>query len=117
MVCAFLWDMDQFWQKSQRRLHPLHAIESTDLPGAYRAEIATRDQPAHEEPRLAFVIAAPASESDLLPGEAPAQLDTAEAANVGGTVIRQPLAPWFFLLVGLLAIAEAGLRLRRPSRA
>lgn len=92
------------------------SIEDTDLPGVYRAEIATRDRPAREEPRLAFVVAPPATESDLHPGEPPAELGAPGTADFGGTVIRHPLAPWFFLLVGLLAIGEAGLRFRLPSR-
>jgi hypothetical protein len=89
-------------------------IEQTAVPGVYRAEIATRDQPLHEEPRLAFVVAPPASESDLHPGEPPEALDTPRGP-ASGTVVRRPLAPWLFLLVGLLAIVEATLRLRLPN--
>lgn len=91
-------------------------IEQTAVPGVYRAEVATRDHPPHEEPRLAFVVAPPASESDLHPVEPPATLDSPQSA-ASGTVVRRPLAPWLFLLVGLLAIAEAALRLRVPPRA
>lgn len=86
-------------------------VQSPDIPGVYRAEIATRTHPLHEEPRLAFVIAPPPAESDLTTIEAPSVDAPTEHAS-RGTIIRRPLAPWFFLLFGLLVAAEAGLRLR-----
>ena len=35
----------------------------------------------------------------------------------GGAVVRRSIAPWLFLLAGILAILEAILRTRRPLRA
>ena len=92
--------------------------ESHEAAGVYRVQLATRQRALHEEPRMAFVVAPPADESDLSPGAAP-ELEHADAAAsvAAGTVVERPLAPWLFLLVGLLAIAEAALRLRPPLRA
>jgi len=91
-------------------------VEDTEAPGVYRVQIATRDRPLHEEPRLAFVVAPPADESDLTPGEPPEASGSSEARG-GGTVVRRSIAPWLFLLAGLLALGEAGLRLRLPRAA
>lgn len=85
-------------------------IRETHTPGPYRVEIASRDRPLHGEPRLAFVIAPPPEESDLTPAEVPAS--RAGGDEDGTTTVERPLAPWLFLLVGILAIAESALRLR-----
>lgn len=91
-------------------------VERTEAPGVYRVQIATRDRPLHEEPRLAFVVAPPADESDLTPGEPP-RAEGSDDEPGGGAVVRRSLAPWLFLLAGLLALGEAGLRLRIPRPA
>ncbi|MCA9607652.1 MAG: VWA domain-containing protein [Myxococcales bacterium] len=91
-------------------------FEDTALPGVYRAEIATRDRPLHAEPRLAFVVAPPADESDLTPGTPPASAGEDDAPRQG-SVVRRSLAPWLFALAGLLALAEAALRHRTPRPA
>lgn len=95
-------------------------LETTGAPGVYRIEVATRERPLAEEPRLAFVVAPPAEESALAPGELPADVELAKS-EPSTTVVQRPLAPWLFLLVGLLAIVEALLRTkagqlaRRPA--
>jgi hypothetical protein len=87
-------------------------IEDTAAPGVYRVQVATRDRALHDEPRMAFLIAPPAEESDLRPGEVPeGTRGDGEAAAVG-QVVERPIGPWLFLLVGLLAVVEAVLRLR-----
>ncbi len=91
-------------------------ITDTETPGVYRAAIATRDRPLHEEPRLAFLVAPPPEESDLTPGEAPVSEGSSHEPS-GGAVVRRSLAPWLFLLAGLLALGEAGLRIRIPKTA
>lgn len=88
-------------------------LTDTETLGVYRAAIATRDRPMHEESRLAFLVAPPPEESDLTPGAAPIEEQTAESSG-GGSVVRRSLAPWLFLFAGLLAIAEAALRIRIP---
>ena len=87
------------------------ALEDTVAAGVYRVQVATTDRPLHEEARLAFLVAAPAEESDLTPGDVPEGTD-ARGAQTSSTTAVRPLAPWLFLLVGLLAVAEAALRLR-----
>ncbi len=87
-------------------------FESTHAPGVYRVQVAARDRALSEEPRLAFVVASPAEESDLTPGRVPSDAGGEEGARADTSVVHRPLAPWLFLLVGLLAVAEAALRLR-----
>ncbi|MEC7519744.1 MAG: VWA domain-containing protein [Myxococcota bacterium] len=86
-------------------------LEDTVRAGVYRVQVATADRPLHEEPRLAFLVAPPPEESDLSPGEVPDGVE-ASAAGDASAVVARPLAPWLFLLVGLLAVTEAALRLR-----
>ncbi len=89
-------------------------IELTDTlaPGVYRVQVATREHALAEDARLAFVVAPPAEESDLTPGTVP-PLEGAEAgAARQASVVQRPLAPWLFLLVGVLAVLEAALRMR-----
>ena len=106
---------------SGRVLEPeLESDDTVDLsgaaePGAWRVQMAGEGG-LREESRAAFVIAAPAAESDLTPGpllETDAQSE--EDAALGPSTVRSPLAPWVFLLFGLLALAEAALRLRRAA--
>jgi hypothetical protein len=87
-------------------------ITDTVQPGAYRAEVADEGGALTDAPRLAFVVAAPLEESDLRPGPAPSASDAESAPTPGATTVRRSLAPWFFLLAGLLALAEGALRFR-----
>lgn len=87
-------------------------VRATSLAGAYRVEVADRGGTLREAPRLAFVVAAPASESDLAPGPAPDSRSSRAEARAGATRVKRSLAPWLFLAVGLLAVAEGVLRLR-----
>ncbi|MFW6051337.1 MAG: VWA domain-containing protein [Myxococcota bacterium] len=89
-------------------------LKETEAPGAYRVQTATREEPLEDDPRAAFVVAPPLSESDLSPGDLPAVSDPSrprDGSGAGGRV-RRSLAPWLFLAAGLLALLE-GL-LRRP---
>lgn len=88
------------------------SFEHTEQPGAYRVQIATESHPLRDDPRAAFVTAPPLSESDLSPGELP---QVGEPSVAGQTrtedgLVRRPLAPWLFLVAGLLALLEAWLR-------
>jgi hypothetical protein len=87
-------------------------ITDTVRPGAYRAEVAQEGGALTDAPRLAFVVAPPLDESDLRPGPAPAASDAESAATPGTSTVRRSLAPWFFLVAGLLALAEGALRFR-----
>ncbi len=93
------------------------AFDETALPGVYRTEIASRDRPLRAEPRLAFVVAPPAEESDLTPGVPPSSGGDRDDEPRAGAVVRRSLAPWLFGLAGLLAVGEAALRHRRPRAA
>lgn len=92
------------------------AFDATGTPGVYLVEAATRDRPLAMEPRLAFVVAPPAEESDLAPREPPAVAADSSTSR-DGAVVQRPLAAWLFALAGLLALAEAALRLRAPRPA
>ena len=80
-------------------------------PGAY----IVRD--ASDAPIDAFVIAAPSSESRLLPGTIPARpANGGEGdSSTGAPTGRYPLERWIFLLAGLVLLAEAWLR-RLPQK-
>lgn len=89
-------------------------IEIADAlaPGVYRVQVATRERALAEEPRLAFVIAPPAEESDLTPGALPDVEEEGAGERRQASIVERPVAPWLFLLVGVLAVAEAALRMR-----
>lgn len=112
--------LDVVTPSGERLVHdaPEGAIEitSTTVPGVYRVEVATRERALTDEPRLAFVVAPPGDESDLSLGELPAGAEHASAEPTA-SVIEKPLAPWLFLLVGLLALVEAALRTRAAQLA
>lgn len=100
-------------ERSGEALGPSVTVEDTAEPGVYRAQVATSERGLRDEPRLAFVVVPPANESDLTPDEVPeGRADGDDEAHAAGTAIRRPLARWLFLLVGLLAVAEALLRLK-----
>lgn len=86
--------------------------------GAHRVQVAeTGTEAARDVPRSAFVVAPPASESDLARAALPARLAANEAGGARrGAVVRRSLAPALFLAAGLLAAVEALLRLRRAPR-
>jgi hypothetical protein len=88
-------------------------FEATGRSGAYEVEVVTTGAPQRVS-SLAWVIAPPASESDLSPGEVPEDRRAdGDAAVTPRRTVDRPLDPWFFLAVGLLALAEAVLRRRR----
>lgn len=68
----------------------------------------------HELPRAALVIVAPATEIDLTPRLPEADTGESPAVARDGEV-RSPVERWFYALVGLVALAEGFLRLRRPA--
>jgi hypothetical protein len=87
-------------------------FQDTGLIGPYRTLITTALGSQSELGRGAFVAQAPKGESDLSPlSELPALVRGARAST--GATVRKPLAPWWLLLLGLLALAEGTLRLRR----
>ncbi|HEY8493556.1 MAG TPA: hypothetical protein VIN04_06650, partial [Myxococcota bacterium] len=97
----------------------LSPIEITDTlrPGVYRVQVATRERALREEPRLAFVVAPPAEESDLEPRPLPEADGDAGTEASRASIVERPIAPWLFLAVGLLAILEAALRPRAGATA
>lgn len=93
-------------------------LRDATTPGAWRVQTAGADGTLEEAPRSAFVVAPPISESDLAPGEDPADRASDPTATVErtATTTRRSLAPWAFALVGVLAVAEGALRLRRRHK-
>jgi hypothetical protein len=89
---------------------------ATERLGAYRVQVRTRESRLRDDARAAFTVAPPLAESDLTPGEAPEGAsprgEAAQRAEPG--TVRHPIGPWFFLLAGLLLIAEGVLRRSRP---
>jgi hypothetical protein len=80
-------------------------------PGAYRVRITSAGG-TREETRSAFVVAPPIEESNLRRSADPTAVASGSSARTASTV-RDSLAPWFFALAGVLALAEAFVRLRR----
>ena len=79
-------------------------FDETAAPGVYRVLDG-------DEVMSSFVVAPPASESDLTPGTPPSAESDGE--NSRGTERRKrPIDPWFFLLGGLCLLGEAWLRAR-----
>jgi hypothetical protein len=58
------------------------------------------------------LIAPPAEESDLVLGPTPANAEGNRSRVSSGAVVQHSIAPWLFLLVGVFAAIEAGLRMR-----
>lgn len=80
----------------------------TGLAGVYRVLEGA-------EVRSSFVVAPPASESDLTPSPPP-EPPTSEGGGRSDTERRRfPIDPWLFLLGGLALVAEGWLR-SRPAR-
>jgi hypothetical protein len=86
------------------------AFSGTARAGAYRVQVADRGGALRDASRLAFVVAAPASESELRPGPEVSASRANRGQRAAATVVKHSLAPWFFLLIGLLALAEGALR-------
>ncbi len=93
-------------------------FDQTAAPGPYRV-LPVADGVRSPNVEAGFVVAPPTEESDLRP--APPSEEAAErgllSTEVGGATVRRSIAPWLFLLAGILAILEAILRSRRPLRA
>lgn len=84
-------------------------FRDTTTPGVYR--VLGDD----DEIRFAVVVAPPSNESEL--GTVPLPDVSDDALGSAGVVAsRRPLAPWLFLLLGLLAFGEGALRLRGFAR-
>jgi hypothetical protein len=82
------------------------AFRDTGEIGAYRVLVN-----GVNGERFAFVVDAPAEESDLSPGTPPAvRGDTSVSTENGSKGAEQPLAPWIFLIALGLAVAELWLR-------
>jgi hypothetical protein len=79
-----------------------HAVSFVDEAGQVR--------PA---PRAAFVLAPDGSESDPAVLPVPEPRGDEDTGSTGPALVRTDLSAWVYLLVGLLAIIEGGLRLRR----
>ncbi|MBW2461837.1 MAG: VWA domain-containing protein [Deltaproteobacteria bacterium] len=91
-------------------------FEQTAAPGAYRVLAAARGGALSDIGPSAFVVAPPSAESDLTPGdpdEDPSRVGTQRAD--GDTVTKRGIAPWLFLLAGILAVVEGWLRMRRRA--
>jgi hypothetical protein len=88
------------------------ALDDLALAGAYLARLPRPDGTLASSARSAFVIAAPALESDLSPAELPAP-PAGEARAETHAIVERPLGRWAFLAVGLLAAVEGLFRLRR----
>lgn len=93
------------------------AFDQTGALGGYRVALATTERGLSAAPRLAFVVAPPASESDLSVTAPPVARAGPRDRDDARAVVADPLDRWLFLLLGLLAALEAALRVRRlPGR-
>jgi hypothetical protein len=80
-------------------------FDDTAAPGVYRVLEG-------DEVKSSFVVAPPASESDLTPGSPPEVATGDETNGAGSERRRRPIDPWFFLLGGLCLLGEGWLRAR-----
>lgn len=97
---------------SRRHFEDLEAVLSyttTQDSGAYRVLAGVRGSPLHFVPQRAFRVERPPIESDIRAIN-PLPAAAAAGSTDGTTTVERPLAPWLWLLAGLLAILEAGLR-------
>lgn len=90
----------------------------THLPGVYRVRTAGASEPLSHAPRLAFVVAPPANESDPSAGEPPASSTSQTTAAGAGVRVPRSLTIWFLLAAAVMALIEGWLRLDRrlPAR-
>lgn len=87
------------------------ALSQFTAPGAYRVRV-TSSAGTREETRSAFVVAPPIEESNLRRSSDASAVASAAGPRTTSTV-RDSLAPWFFALAGVLALAEALVRRNR----
>ncbi len=87
------------------------ALSQFTAPGAYRVRV-TDAAGTREEIRSAFVVAPPIEESNLRRSTQSSAVVAAAGARATSTV-RDSLAPWFFVLAGVLALAEGFVRRSR----
>lgn len=96
-------------------------FRGSDRPGAYRTRVRApgADHAAlADAERLAFVVAPPREESDLVVSALPrAHGARASDARQASATVRRSIAPWLFVLCGVLACVEGALRLSRSRRA
>ncbi|MCU0671256.1 MAG: VWA domain-containing protein [Myxococcota bacterium] len=80
-------------------------FDDTAAPGVYRVLDG-------DEVKSSFVVASPASESDLTPGSPPEATAGDDTNGARSERRRRPIDPWFFLLGGLCLLGEGWLRAR-----
>jgi hypothetical protein len=103
----------QVIERSGAELESPIDLSDAVMPGPWRVQVASSDEPLTEAPRSAFVIAAPISESDLSMGEVPEAPGERADELDEARVVRRPLSSWFFAALGIAAILEGLLRFRR----
>lgn len=91
------------------------SLDGLSDAGAYAVTFRLVDGRSVTSPRSAFVLAAPASESDPAVFAAPESTSEARTSRSAPALVRTSLAPWLFLLVGLACLAEGALRIRRRA--
>ncbi len=79
-------------------------FDDTAAPGVYRVLDG-------DDVKSSFVVASPASESDLTPGSPP-EVTAGDTNGTRSERRRRPIDPWFFLLGGLCLLGEGWLRAR-----
>lgn len=93
---------------------PHVSLEGFSAAGAYAVSFVEASGNRTPAPRAAFVLAPDASESDLTVLPLPEPTEGA-ATESGPSLVRTDLSPWLYLLVGLFAVLEGALRLRRSE--
>lgn len=91
------------------------SLDGLAVAGPYAVTFRMGDGRDVPSPRSAFVLAAPAGESDPSPYAAPEPTTGGETERSAPALVRTSLAPWLFLLVGLACLAEGALRIRRRA--
>ncbi|NOY89679.1 MAG: hypothetical protein GXP55_00620 [Deltaproteobacteria bacterium] len=87
------------------------AFDHTDSIGLYRVRSAESGAGTD----LAFAVVAPSEEGDLSPDHPPDSIEQSTASQDTGRMPARPLAPWLYLLAGVLVALEGILRASRPS--
>jgi hypothetical protein len=102
-----------FEHRGRELLRPIDLSDVVE-PGAWRVRVGSFDGAFEEAPRAAFVVAAPASESDLTPGPEPAvSAGGRQREQAARPTVRRSWAPWLDALVGVIALVEGALRIAR----
>lgn len=94
---------------------PAVSLEALADAGAYSVSVEGDSGVPRPTPRAAFVLAPGAAESDPTVQPLPEPRGTASAEASGPALVRTDVSAWVYLVVGLLALIEGGLRLRRPD--